>query len=474
MPAGFSLILYRGIKRIDIILPNRFNGPVSVAGGALSNTVKAMETDSLSRHLVLATRSHEIQTSLGNKEVPEFEALTELGMSVRLALHVRGLPIISYEVLKLVATHCLGIPSLAVRRIVELLAEVEFLRLQKEGTTIKGVLPTVPFYDELYSGLGEFSANERTFNESEQLALDLATRLSQSPHKLDALQVSLGADTRLFKRGVQIGTEGNYIVQRRCRGRDVVLTPTYFSENANIFADAVAAHGATTVQSLLNAIRQFQGWPLTLIERSAEIGEFPVLPNQIALLKRLAQDGAVKPPSIETAHSGLNYFLFTPTPSGAALSPTKREIYERAMAVVAAIRQGQLLPRKFAIRSPGAILYRLYANKRIGANTEAIQQYRNLVQLRVGSLVSTGNEFFEFQLIETPENLEAVKLAYDLVTGQSTQGIEVDDDARLALQQNQEYVESLIASGQLRQTEIVKLDDEQQNEIDLLLLGGAE
>lgn len=70
-------------------------------------------------------------------------------------------------------------------------------------------------------------------------------------------------------------------------------------------------------------------------------------PEQISLLKRLAQDGIVKPPSIETAHSGLNYFMFTPTPSKVHLSPTKRDIYEKAMAIVAAIRQGQLLPQHF-------------------------------------------------------------------------------------------------------------------------------
>jgi hypothetical protein len=55
----------------------------------------------------LAARCHEIQVSLGRKEVPEFERLVEVGMAVRLALHIRGLPLIEYEVLKLVASHFL-------------------------------------------------------------------------------------------------------------------------------------------------------------------------------------------------------------------------------------------------------------------------------------------------------------------------------------------------------------------------------
>jgi hypothetical protein len=44
----------------------------------------------------------------------------------------------------MVATHYLAIPGLAVRRVVELLAEVEFVFLQTEGKTIKAVLPKVP------------------------------------------------------------------------------------------------------------------------------------------------------------------------------------------------------------------------------------------------------------------------------------------------------------------------------------------
>lgn len=44
-------------------------------------------------------RCHEIQTTLGTIDVPEFEAIPELGMATRLALHLRGLPLIKYETL---------------------------------------------------------------------------------------------------------------------------------------------------------------------------------------------------------------------------------------------------------------------------------------------------------------------------------------------------------------------------------------
>jgi len=418
-------------------------------------------------------RCHEIQTTLGNLDVPEFETIPELGMATRLALHLRGLPLVKYETLKLVASHFLNVPTIAVERIVRLLAEVEFVRLQQTGSTIKGVLPTVPYYEELYEGLGQFASSERSFNETEQLTLTLVERLAKSPEKTDSLQNKLGADKALFKRSVQIGTKGEFLVHRRFRGRDILINPTYFSENSEIFADAVAASGAKAVSGLMKAVRQSQGWPLQLIEKGKRLGEFDIHPDQLQLLKRLAQDGVVKPPTIETTYAGKNHFMFTPTPSGAALTPGKREIYEKAMAIVAAIRQGQLLPRAYAIRSPGAVLYTLMTNLRLGkATREATQQYKQLTFLRVARLRDVGGGFSEVEIIDTPENREALKIAYDLVTDGKPSGVEVDDGARKALQESQEYVESLVSSAEMRRRETVQLSDDQAEQLDLLFLEG--
>jgi len=163
--------------------------------------------------------------------------------------------------------------------------------------------------------------------------------------------------------------------------------------------------------------------------------------------------------------------MFTPTPSGVALSPTKREIYERAMAIVAAVRQGQLLPREYAIRSPGAVIYTLRNNLRLGkATTEATQQYKKLTHLRIARLVPTGGGFSELHIIDEPENREALDIAYALVSGDQLKGMEVDEEARRALQEDQQYVESLIASSNLRTRETIKLSTEQAEQLDLLFM----
>lgn len=418
----------------------------------------------------IAARAHEIQTGLGMTEVPEFDNLRAVGMAVKMALHIQGLPAINYDTLRLVATHLLNIPAVAVRRIVELLAEVDFAKLQTTGKTIKIVVPNVPYYESLYATLGEYGKTEG-FNEAEQLTVELLCRLARSPEKVDTLRSTLGAERCLLDRSFAVGKEGAYLRVHRARGRDIALSPTYFSENAELYADIAAGVGAPEIRRVLTTLQRMQGVPLSILEKRKEIAGQKLSTSDINMLKRLAQDGAVKPPSISTAHSGHNYFLFTPTPSGAALAATKREIYERAMAVVAAVRQGQFLSKQYAIRSPGAVLYKLKSDLKLSrATTEATQQYRKLALLRVAQLVPAGGGFSELRIIDTPENREALAIAYDLVNAGTASGAEVDDATRELLQKDHAYVESLVASGELAKHQKVELSPEQNQQLELLLL----
>jgi hypothetical protein len=418
----------------------------------------------------VAARCHEIQTGLGTTEVPEFDHLLLVGMAVRLALHIRGLPAIPFEVLRLVGYHFLAVPTLATRQVVELLAEVEFVKLGTQGQTIKTVVPNVPYYEDLYQQLGTY-ASDLKMNEAEQLSIDIVQRLSKSPQKLDALRSALGAEQPLFSRSIEVGREGAYLRVLRARGRDIVLSPTYFSENPDIYADAVAGGGAADVQKILEALRDAQGFPLSLIEKHKRLGATKLSDDEVRLAVRLAQDGAIKPPSIVTPHAGENFFLFTPTPSGAALAATKRDIYEKAMAIVAAVRQGQFLPRQYAIREPGAIVYTLRRDMKLGkATTEAATQYQNLVHLRVARLEEVKHGYKQLHIVDTEENREALDIAYELISSGAAKGIEVDEAARSALQQEQSYVESLVAAGTLQKTRKIPLTEQQQHQIEFAFL----
>jgi len=319
--------------------------------------------------------------------------------------------------------------------------------------------------------LGAFAV-DLGFNEAEALSVDILCRLSGSPENVDRLRSKTGADSALLSRTLAIGAEGAYVAIHRSRSRDIAFSPTFFSENAEVYADMVSRAGSRQVRKLLEALRRAQGIPLSIVRRRKDIAGTSLTDDELGLLVRLAHDGAVKPPSITTSYAGENYFLFTPTPSGAALAPTKRDIYERAMAIVSSVRQGQFLPRHYAIRDPGAVLYTLKHDLRLGkATTEATQQYRKLVHLRVARLVDVGDGFSRLEIVDTPENREAIQIAYELVSSGAPSGTEVDESARDALQQEQSYVESLVASGHLRRRQPVQLTQAQLLELDKLFLG---
>lgn len=163
--------------------------------------------------------------------------------------------------------------------------------------------------------------------------------------------------------------------------------------------------------------------------------------------------------------------MFTPTPGHVNVSPLKREEYERALAIVSAIRLGQLLPSTYRIRSPGAVLYTLKRDLQLNPTSDYADQYKNLVHMRVARLEQVGTRQ-QLKIIDTPENREALNIAYNLVQGGSAPDLSVDNEAIKALAGSQDYVESLVSSRQMRDREAIKLSEEQVFELDQLLLGG--
>jgi hypothetical protein len=184
----------------------------------------------------------------------------------------------------------------------------------------------------------------------------------------------------------------------------------------------------------------------------------------------MVADGVLRPPSLRTARAD-EHFVFTPRPGAGAMDGSSREIYERTMAIVAAVRKGQLLPSRFAIRSPVRLLETLADYKKIGASTEAAMQYSNLVTLRVGKLVPAARSgWFEFELIETPENVQALQDAISIFRSGEPLSSGVSDEARIALQRDETYIQSIVASSALRLIPRPALDEQARIEMDQLLL----
>ena len=106
----------------------------------------------------------------------------------------------------------------------------------------------------------------------------------------------------------------------------------------------------------------------------------------------------------------------------------------------------------------------------IRASTEAQDQYRNLVVLRVAYLKETIPGWWQLHLNPTPENRAALDLAIHLLRTGALAGMEVNQEARIALTKDEEYIQSLISASELKKRQKQIKDEQAAHEFDQLLL----
>jgi hypothetical protein len=248
----------------------------------------------------------------------------------------------------------------------------------------------------------------------------------------------------------------------------MLISPFYFADNLQGLADAAVAVGASAIQSTLKKVHDNQGWPLSLVIGTQEIGGVKLDAPELALVKKLSDEGVIRPPTIKFGGK-VESFIFTPRPGNARLNAANREIYERAMALISAVRKGQLLPSRFAIRSPVRILEALRDRGYLASNTEAHDQYHNLVVLRVAGLKKVGFGW-QLHLNRTTENEAALDLAIKLLRTGNLAGMEVNQEARIALTRDEVYIQSLISASELKKRTKQVHNEQANQEFEQLLL----
>ena len=411
----------------------------------------------------------DLHAGLSALQVPEFDQLPIVGMATTLAINVKGLGDIEYEVLRKVSDHFMSIPSYALKSVLDVLAEVEFIRIFTSGKTITKITPNIPVFESVYEKLGEYADNELDFNEYEEATISILASLYDAPRNKDSLHAKLGMDRQVFDRCITLGSRSGIVAQHVARGKNILISPFYFADNLDGLADIVAGAGTPALQSTLQKVKGNQGWPLSLVASTGEIGGTKLSATEAQLVQKLAAEGILKPPTIKFG-ARTESFLFTPKPGSTRLNAANREIYERAMALISAVRKGQLLPDTYRIRSPVRILEKLRDTGYLGSNSEAQNQYQNLVVLRVAHLRQTSFSRWQLCLNLTPENVAALKLAIQLLRTGTLSDMEVDKEARIALSRDEEYIQSLISSAELKKRQKQLKDPQAVYEYEQLLL----
>jgi len=416
----------------------------------------------------VAEIAYDLHAGLAACRVSEFDDLTTIGMAGTLAIHIKGLGQIDYEVLRKVSDHLMSIPSIALEKVLRLLEEVRFVRLVEKGRKIEAVIPNIPVFDDVYDRLGEYADSECVLNAHEQATIQILAELQDSPRNRDQLFNSLGIDKPVFDRCVTVGGESGIVSQHTARGKSILISPFYFADNLDGLADAAASAGASSIKSALEKVKLNQGWPLSLIEHSGEIGGTKLSSTEKALIGKLSEEGVMKPPTIRFGQA-TESFVFTPRPGGTRLNSANKEIYERAMALISAVRKGQLLPDAYRIYSPLRILEALRDRGYLGSNSEARHQYHNLVVLRVATLKPVGTNRWQLHLNSTEENKKALDLAISLLATGMLAGMEVNQEARIALTKGEEYIQSLISASELKRRHKQIKDEQAAYEFEQLL-----
>lgn len=418
----------------------------------------------------LAEFASDIQTGLADYSVGDFGELRTLGMAASLAIQLRGLPELDFSVLAQVSDARFNIPSFALKDVLMTLSEVGMVKLYVNGRTIEKVDPRVPYFEDVFNTIGDYSSQFR-LNETEQVMVTIMAQLQSRPENKDRLLSRTGMDTKLADRCFEIGKTTGLVTSHRVRGQTVLLSPVYFADNNSGLADLLAKVGGDDFAAVMSAIQSHQGWPLSMIVNHQMVAGKPLSPVQVDLIRMLAHENMLKPPTIEIGTFN-ETFLFTPRPGSARLSPGKRDIYERAMALLSAVRKGQLLPFKYPIRKPAILLNALLRDGFLRANTEATRQYGKVAAtFNIGTFKETKTGWHEFHLRKTEENVEAVKLAIDLANGGNARvEMREDREARALLQMDDVYVNSVLGSKKLREREKIMPGPEAREQWEQLTL----
>jgi hypothetical protein len=402
------------------------------------------------------------------KEVREFDAVTAIGDAAVLAINLRSLPEISFEKLRLVSGYLFGIDPPALREALRLLSDLDLVELDEQRRAITKVIPLIGKFDDVFEKVGEY-AGASSLTELEQMVLTLLKELSESPRRNQELLTLLGDERQGYQKTVEIGTQTGLVSSIRARGQEILISPVYFSGNLAALADAAAKGGATTMTKVLTLVAQAQGVPLSIIKAQGEIAGTRLAPREVALVERLASEGILKPPAIESGRHGRQQFIFTPEPGNARLSVSNREVYERALALAAAVRKGQMLPEQYRIRYPDALLAALENRGYVGASSEAVPQYRPLQLLGLGRLEHVRGDRYRFRLGEGEDNVRAARTARQLLSGGSAVELRADRDARHLLLESTEHVRSIVEAANLREKRETVMLDETHEQLELTL-----
>jgi len=377
-------------------------------------------TDNKLEPLKAGLRAQDIQTSVQDVDLgplnAEIKNIRLVGMAERLAIHIRGADVIDdYRKLEYIASQ-FGIDSLVLPTVLEVLEELEWVRVNKKGAVVEKVEESVPYFGDIYSTAGEYF-NDTDHSELEEATIVVCDSLSLSPSTEAEIKRRMGVDDAAYGMILDIGKSGKLIDRyESTRTKEGVLySPLYWVENPDKLEAVytlLKEFGADRVHSALTKIRTYQGFPLPddLVR-----GNYDTLPEDMKIVSAMVRRGMILAPEVDSL-KGKKNFAFTPY---AGIPVEEKIILEKAMCILACIRYGEHFGSITKLRDPEAFLNNLLSppHRTKKPHTEMRRQYAILVVRGVGNVFPARffKDRYYFELVPTEENKKAVQLAIDLL-----------------------------------------------------------
>jgi hypothetical protein len=355
----------------------------------------------------------------------ELERTQIVGMAAAVATAIKGQDVVgNAQDFKTVAAEQLDVDRWAFEPVVELLAELSFVRQLKRGSQgTESFYETVPDdFESLYSTLGE-AWEDRGPGELERSLVETVDVLSYGPRPVAALDIDPGA----VKTVLELGSSAESIQTVQIREEEVAYSPFFAYERPEAIGEAIEALNVEHVQAVFASLRTYQGAPLSRA-------------NDTETLSGLVAAGLVAGPALEAPNGGVETFAIAPYGLPPQLRTLRRPVLDKALAIVAAVRMGEHFGGVTSLRAPVALLQRLLEPEYATApHTSTRRQYAVLHRLGIVRFVGSG-EWRGIQLVDTADNREAVELAINLLAhGEATTAKEPSLKAQEVLLQGGTY-----------------------------------
>lgn len=332
-----------------------------------------------------------------------------LGKALNLALHMRGLNVVTDTKGLTHAAAELGIGSTELRSVLLELAEIDWVRLKTSGSKITRVEVSVP---ELRDGFEVVGERWRSLGPTE---IEQASVLSLSeaivrPYSTSRLDGDFGLDKEVARAVVEIGESGTYLKRHRLDdGSQLIFSPLFGDNNPEKAFEVANKYGDHSVQALIGQVRSEQGAPTERITESQ-------------LLQEAVLAGLVLAPGVKDKR-----FVFTPQ---AGISPQETVVLDKARAIVSCVRYGQNFAEITKIFSPARIVEKLIEKKQLAPHSEHLEQYGLLVIKGIGRVDPVGSKW-QFRVLDTPDNMRALRVAADLLGAGAAVHQSIDEKTQL-------------------------------------------